>query len=281
MRPEDFDLFAQVVKQRSGLVLSRDKAYFVESRLLAVARKYNLKSLEDVAQAVRSSRDEKLMSAIAEAMTTNETYFFRDHRLFKEFRETILPQLIANRMTKQQLRIWSAAGSSGQEAYSLAMMCAEDERLAGWKIEILCTDISREMIERAKLGIYSQFEVQRGLPIRMLVKHFQQIAPDKWQIKENMRHMVQCREANLLADFGPVGIFDIVFCRNIVMYLDQPAKIKVLHSLSHIMAPDGVLLLGGPETVHGAGDKLKPINADNGFHVLAGFQGFPSMRQAS
>ncbi len=271
MKPEDFDLFSVLVKQRSGLVLSRDKAYLLESRLVPIARKWNLKTLEDLAQSVRTKRDEQMLRDITEAMTTNESFFFRDQKPFEQFRKILLPELLRTRAAKKQIRIWSAASSSGQEAYSLAMIFAEEAaRVQGWKIEILGTDLSTEMVERAKSGIYSQFEVQRGLPITMLMKFFTQIGSDRWQIKEEIRQAVQFREGNLLADFGPVGVFDVIYCRNVLIYFDQPTKTRVLEAISHVLAPDGVLFLGGAETVLGISEKFKPLENERGMYVLAG-----------
>jgi len=270
MKPEDFDLFSTLVKQRSGLILSKDKAYLLESRLTPVARKYNLKTLEDLAQSIRTKREEQVLRDITEAMTTNESFFFRDTKPFDQFKKVLLPELMRTRAAKKQFRIWSAAASSGQEAYSLAMICTEEAaRLSGWKIDILGTDLSSEMIERAKSGIYSQFEVQRGLPIALLMKYFAQIGTDKWQIKETIRQMVQYRENNLLVDFGPVGVFDVIYCRNVLIYFDQPTKSRVLEAMSHVLAPDGVLFLGGAETVLGISDKFKPLDNERGMYVLA------------
>ncbi|MFY9288573.1 MAG: protein-glutamate O-methyltransferase [Alphaproteobacteria bacterium] len=273
MKPEDFDLFAQLVKQRSGLVLTREKAYLLESRLLPVTRKYNLKSLEDMAQAIRIKRDEVMLSDITNAMTTNETFFFRDQKPFTQFQKLILPQLLTARADKKHIRIWSAAASSGQEAYSVAMICAEEAaKLEGWKVDIIGTDISKEMIDRAKSGVYTQFEVQRGLPITMLVKYFEQVGNDKWQIKEDIRSRVQFREGNLLQDFGPIGSFDVVFCRNILIYFDQPTKTQVLEAFASVMPPDGKLLLGGAETVLGLTQKFKPVTSEHGLYILASAQ---------
>lgn len=269
MKPEDFDLFSTLVKQRSGLVLSKDKSYLLESRLTPVARKYNLKTLEDLAQAVRTKREEQMLRDITEAMTTNESFFFRDTKPFDQFKKVLLPELLRTRAAKKQFRIWSSAASSGQEAYSLAMICSEEaSRLQGWKIDILGTDLSSEMVERSKGGIYSQFEVQRGLPIALLMKYFSQIGTDKWQIKESLRQMVQYREGNLLTDFGPIGVFDVIYCRNVLIYFDQPTKTRVLDAISHVLAPDGVLFLGGAETVLGISDKFKPLDNERGMYVL-------------
>ncbi|MDD4615890.1 MAG: protein-glutamate O-methyltransferase CheR [Alphaproteobacteria bacterium] len=270
MKSEDFELFSTLVKQRSGLILTADKAYLLESRLFPVARKHNIKSLEDMAQVLRARREETLMFDITEAMTTNESFFFRDQKPFTLFQKTLLPKLLAARVDKKQIRIWSAAASSGQEAYSLAMVCVEEAvKLQDWRVEIIGTDISREMVNRAKSGIYSQFEVQRGLPVTHLVKYFQQISGDKWQIKDSIRQMVQFREGNLLTDFSAAGPFDIVLCRNVLIYFDLPTKAHVLGSIAGVMQPDGFLLLGGAETVLGISDKFKIVSGEHGLYVKA------------
>ncbi|PGH58211.1 chemotaxis protein CheR [Azospirillum palustre] len=271
MRVEDFDMFSTLLKQRSGLVLTRDKAYLLESRLMPVARKWNMKGLEELATTVRTRKDEALLRDITEAMTTNESSFFRDQKPFDQFRQLVLPKLMEARAAKRSLRIWSAACSSGQEAYSLSMILNDEAaKLAGWRIEIVGTDISAEMVERAKAGVYTQFEVQRGLPITMLVKHFKQNG-DKWQISQQLRQMASFREWNLLGDLSALGQFDIVFCRNVLIYFDQPTKAKVLESISRQMPQDGVLYLGGAETVLGITDKFKPVEGQRGLYSLGGF----------
>lgn len=271
MKPVDFELLSSTIKQRSGLVLTPEKAYLLESRLLPVVRKYNLRTLEELVDTVRKKREEVLLRDITEAMTTNESFFFRDQKPFTQFQKNLLPQLLTSRAAQKRIRIWSAASSSGQEAYSLAMICLEEAaKLQGWHVEIIGTDLSREMVERSKSGIYSQFEVQRGLPVTYLVKYFSQLGGDKWQIKENVRQMVQFREGNLLHDFGALGTFDIVFCRNVLIYFDPPTKSKVLLAIHKIMAPDGVLLLGGAETVLGISDRFKPSGVEHGLYILSG-----------
>lgn len=270
MKPEDFELLASAIKQRSGLILTPEKAYLLESRLLPIVRKYNFRTLEELVAAVRKKREEVMLRDITEAMTTNESFFFRDQKPFTLFQKTLLPQLLTARASQKKIRIWSAASSSGQEAYSLAMICVEEAaKLQGWKIDIIGTDLSREMVERSKTGIYSQFEVQRGLPVTHLVKYFTQLGGDKWQIKENLRQMVQFREGNLLQDFTSLGVFDIVYCRNVLIYFDTATKGKVLNSISNIMAPDGALLLGGAETVLGISDRFKPASGEHGLYVLS------------
>jgi len=273
MKVEDFDMFATLLKQRSGLVLTKDKAYLLESRLMPVARKWSMKGLDELAGAVRTRRDETLLRDITEAMTTNESSFFRDQKPFDLFRQVVLPRLLETRAAKRSIRIWSAACSSGQEAYSLAMLLNDEQaKIGGWRIEIVGTDISAEMVERARAGVYTQFEVQRGLPITMLVKHFKQNG-DKWQISQQMRQMATFKEWNLLGDLSALGQFDIVFCRNVLIYFDQPTKTKVLDSMVRIVAPDGVLYLGGAETVLGITDKFRAVDGQRGIYtpVAGGF----------
>lgn len=267
LRPEDFDFVARMLKERSGLIITRDKAYLLESRLMPLARKRGLKGLEDLVGTMKSSRDETLMRDVTEAMTTNESFFFRDIKPFDQFREVVLPHLMQHRAAKKSFRIWSAACSSGQEAYSLAMILKEEStRLAGWRIEIVGTDISQEVLDKAKAGLYSQFEVQRGLPIQLLVKYFKK-KDESWQIDPGLRAMVQFREFNLLHDLRGLGQFDVVFCRNVLIYFDQPTKTRVLDAISKQMPDDGFLYLGGAETVLGISDRFKPIPSQRGIYA--------------
>ncbi|UEM20247.1 protein-glutamate O-methyltransferase [Skermanella mucosa] len=269
MKVEDFDMFSTLLKQRSGLVLSRDKAYLLESRLMPVARKWNMKGLDELAVAIRTRREEALLRDITEAMTTNESSFYRDQKPFDQFRNVVLPMMLANRGGRRSVRIWSAACSSGQEAYSLAMLLLDEgAKLDGWRFEIVGTDLSSEMVEKAKAGIYTQFEVQRGLPITHLVKYFKQIG-DKWQLNDKIRQMVSFREYNLLTDLTPLGQFDVVFCRNVLIYFDQPTKGKVLESIAKLMPADGVLYLGGAETVLGITERFKPMDNQRGLYVMS------------
>jgi chemotaxis protein methyltransferase CheR len=219
---------------------------------------------------VRSRKEEALLRDITEAMTTNESSFFRDQKPFELFRTLVLPQLLESRAARRQIRIWSAACSSGQEAYSLAMLLHDEAaKVAGWRIEIIGTDLSAEMVERAKSGIYTQFEVQRGLPIQMLVKHFRQNG-DKWQISPQIRQMATFREFNLLGDLAPLGQFDVVFCRNVLIYFDQPTKSRVLEQVSRIMPADGLLYLGGAETVLGITERFRPLEGQRGLYGVVG-----------
>jgi chemotaxis protein methyltransferase CheR len=268
MNNEDFDILSALVRERSGLVLARDKTYLLESRLLPVARKWSKKSLADLAALLRGRPDPGLVRDIVEAMTTNESFFFRDIKPFDQFKSFVLPQIVQARAVQKSIRIWSAACSSGQEPYSLAMILNDQKaQLAGWRIEILATDLSTEILEKAQAGLYSQFEVQRGLPIQLLVKYFKQQG-DRWQIDEAIRKMVQFRPFNLLDDMSPLGRFDVVFCRNVLIYFDQPTKASVLNKIARQMAPDGYLYLGGAETVLGISDRLQPVPENRGIYNL-------------
>lgn len=259
MKIDDFEMLSTLLKQRSGLVLTKDKAYLLETRLMPVARKHGMADLDQLCSAVRLRKDAKVISDITEAMTTNESLFFRDTKPFDQFRNVLLPQLMINRAAQKKIRIWSAACSSGQEPYSLAMILKEDQaKLQGWRFEIVATDISEEMLAKARAGIYTQFEVQRGLPIQMLVKYFKQNG-DKWHIDAGLRSMIDYRPFNLLEHPRALGQFDVVFCRNVLIYFDQPTKAKVLGNISDVLAKDGVLYLGGAETVLGVTDKFKPV----------------------
>ncbi len=269
MKTDDFQLFAALLKKNSGLVLTQDKAYLLESRLMPVARRWETKDLADLAHRLRTRNESGLVRDVTEAMTTNESSFFRDLKPFEIFRDTVLPMMLAARAGTRKIRIWSAAASSGQEGYSIAMSLKDEQaKLAGWRIEIVGTDLSTEMIDRAKAGTYSQFEVQRGLPVTQLVKYFDQIG-DKWQIKPELRQMVQFRPYNLLADLSPLGTFDVVFLRNVLIYFDQPTKAKVLEAVAKQMAPDAVLYLGGAETVLGVTTAFQPIEGKRGLYGLA------------
>jgi chemotaxis protein methyltransferase CheR len=265
--PNDYDFLRKCLKQRSGLVLSADKQYLVESRLLPVARKAGLATLGELVSMLRGAHDSALMIAVVEAMTTNESFFFRDKAPFEHFRATIMPALIEARRTARSIRIWCAAASTGQEPYSLAMCLKEIEReILGWRIEMVATDLSGEVLEKARQGIYSQFEVQRGLPIQLLVKHFTR-SGEFWQIAPELRAMVRYRQLNLLADFSQLGTFDIVFCRNVLIYFDAETKTDVLNRIARVTAPDGYLVLGAAETVVGLTDRFKMVAERRGLYA--------------
>ncbi|HEY4855423.1 MAG TPA: protein-glutamate O-methyltransferase CheR [Xanthobacteraceae bacterium] len=274
----DYEYFRKFLRERSGLVLSADKHYLLESRLLPVARRAGLASLAELVHRLRGIDCEALAAEVVEAMTTNESFFFRDKIPFEHFRDTIIPRLIAARNHRRRIRIWCAAASTGQEPYSLAMSIKEmGDRLSGWQIEIIATDISSEALRRARSGIYSQFEVQRGLPIMLLLKYFKQIG-ENWQIGPDIRAMVQFRVLNLISDFSRLGMFDLVFCRNVLIYFDQPTKISVLDRLAQNLDRDGYLVLGAAETVVGLTDSLKPVPDCRGLYAHSAAMKAPVLR---
>ena len=267
MTPLDYDYLRKLLKERSGLVLSADKQYLVESRLLPLARKVGAPHLSELVAKLKAPGAEPLIVDVVEAMTTNESFFFRDKIPFEHFREFMVPSLLKARAARRSIRIWCAAASTGQEPYSLAMILKEmAAQVSGWRIEIIATDLSNEVLEKARAGLYSQFEVQRGLPVQMLVKYFTQ-AGETWQISPEIKAMVQYRPLNLLADFSHLGSFDVVFCRNVLIYFDQVTKVGVLERLARITEADGYLVLGAAETVVGLTEVLKPLVDRRGLYA--------------
>jgi chemotaxis protein methyltransferase CheR len=265
--PQDFDYLRNLLKERSGLVLSAEKQYLAESRLLPVARRHALAGLAELVAMLKTAETGRLAVEVVEAMMTNESFFFRDKIPFDQFRDTIMPALMAARERERRIRIWCTAAATGQEPYSLAMsLKGMGAKLAGWRVEILATDLATEVLEKAKAGVYSQFEVQRGLPIQQLVKFFSQVG-ETWQIAPEIRAMVTFRPLNLLNDFSPLGSFDLVFCRNVLIYFAQDTKIAVLNRLARQIPADGFLVLGAAETVVGLTDAFKPMPERRGLYV--------------
>jgi chemotaxis protein methyltransferase CheR len=263
--PIDYEYLRKLLKDRSGLDLSADKQYLIESRLLPLSRKSSLAGISELVQKMKGG-SAAIIDQVVEAMTTNETFFFRDKVPFDHFRESIMPEILQARAGRKSIRIWCAAGSTGQEPYSLAMCCKEmSAALAGWRVEIIATDLSQEVLEKSRAGIYSQFEVQRGLPIQMLVKYFKQLG-EFWQINAEIRAMVQHRQLNLLHDFSGLGAFDVIFCRNVLIYFDQDTKINIFNRLAKTTEQDGFLVLGAAETVVGLTDVFKPFPERRGLY---------------
>jgi chemotaxis protein methyltransferase CheR len=263
--PSEYEYLQKLLKERSGLVLSADKQYLVESRLIPLARRSGLGGIGDLVAKMRTGA-EPLVVAVVEAMTTNETFFFRDKVPFDHFRETILPSMLEARKNRRSIRIWCAASSTGQEPYSLAMILKDmGAALSGWRFEIVATDLSQEVLEKSKSGIFSQFEVQRGLPIQLLVKHFTQIN-ETWQLSPEIRAMVQFKQLNLLHDFSHLGVFDVIFCRNVLIYFDQDTKVNVFNRLARVIEQDGFLVLGAAETVVGLSAGFSPYPERRGLY---------------
>jgi chemotaxis protein methyltransferase CheR len=270
MNAADFELLSGLIKERSGLVLTPDKLYLLESRLTPVARNHEVAGLNELVSGLRTRTDDTILNEIVEAMTTNESFFFRDSHMFDRFRDEVLPELIASRQATKRLRIWCAAASSGQEPYSIAMILNDmGAALANWKVDIVGTDISPEILERAASGLYTQFEVQRGVPTNLLLTHFERV-DDMWRISESIRSMVEYRTFNLLDSPLVLGKFDVVFCRNVLIYFDEPTKRTVLENIAHMMPPDGVLLLGGAETVLGLCESFENSAGQRGIYRLTG-----------
>jgi chemotaxis protein methyltransferase CheR len=269
MQPQDFEFLARLLKTRSGLALTPDKTYLIETRLGPLARKEGLADAAAVAGRLRMGGQERLAKLVVDAMTTNETFFFRDKTPFDLFEQTILPAMEKARAGQKRLRIWCAACSTGQEPYSLAMILqSRAAQFAGWSFDIVATDICDEVIQKAKDGLYSQFEVQRGLPIQYLMKHFAKEG-DQWRLSPAIRAMVQYRTFNLLDGFMALGSFDVVFCRNVLIYFDRDTKAAVMKRIHERLAPDGYLLLGAAETTVGITDIFVPAGNSRGLYVKA------------
>lgn len=270
----DFDLYRDLLYSKSGLVITPDKTYLLDSRLTPVAKEWGHETLDSMSIALRSFPDPKLIKDIVEAMTTNETSFYRDQKPFTIFESVVMPHLVAKRSKGvKKIRIWCAAASTGQEPYSLAMLIKE--KAAMWKdfsFEIVGTDISEDALNIARSGAYSQFEVQRGLPITHLMKYFKQIE-DKWQISDEIKKMITYKNFNLLDDMKSLGAFDIIFCRNVLIYFDEKTKGQVLAKMNPQLANDGFLFLGGAETTIGITDKFKPLENQRGLYVRPDFPG--------
>jgi chemotaxis protein methyltransferase CheR len=269
MTPLDYDYLQKLLKDRSGLMLSADKKYLLESRLLPLARKLGVAGISELVAKMKGG-SEALILDVVEAMTTNETFFFRDKTPFDHFKEAVVPELLRARAGRRSLRIWCAAASTGQEPYSLAMILKEfGPALDGWRIEIVATDLSPEVLEKSRAGLYTQFEVQRGLPIQLLVRHFTQVGA-MWQLNAGTRALVQFRQFNLLQDFSSLGKFDVIFCRNVLIYFDQATKTDIFNRLAKVSEADGYLFLGAAETVVGLTDRYRICPDRRGVYVPNG-----------
>jgi len=266
--PRFFQFVRDLLMDRSGLVVTVEKMYLLETRLLPIAHKNGFKDIDAMISELKSRHNESLAVDIIEAMNTHESLFFRDNSPFQLFQEVLLPQLLERRKDKKSIRIWCAACSSGQEPYSLAMTLAEEEKkLQGWKVEIVATDISHSVLARAKEGLFSQFEVQRGLPVTKLIKHFAQEA-ENWRINADIRNMVNFRQFNLLEKTYMLGHFDVVLCRNVLIYFDLETKTRVMSKISKCLESDGVLFLGSSESTIGITNDFCPVKAGRGVYKL-------------
>ncbi len=268
MTPRDLHHLSDLLQRRSGLTIGADRARLIESKLAPVARRFGFQNCAAMLAELPYPQEE-LAEAITEAMTTNESSFFRDPAIFEHVRARIVPALMSARADRRRLRIWCAAVATGQEVYSLAMILSEMGLVAdGWKIDLIATDLSRAAIARAREGVYSQYEAQPGLSVEALVDNFNQ-EDSNWRIAERLRRMVTFKSFNLLDHAGWLGEIDVIFCRNVLMYLDGHARTTVLDKMAATLAPDGYLVLGDKESAPGwSADSERGV-----FFAKAGAQG--------
>ncbi len=252
---ENYRFLQDHVYSQAGIVLEQDKRYLFQSRLAPIVRQLGLGSINDLCALLHASRDAAVGRQVVEAMTTNETYFFRDPAHYEAIRNVLLPRLKEERRDTKRLWFWSAAASTGQEAYSLAMLLLECG-LSDWSIQILGTDFSSQVLERARSGRYQQIEVNRGLPAAFLVKHFSRSGMD-WQLSETVRRMVRFETIDLRKSMRSLGPFDVVFCRNVLIYLDAETKRNILNEIHGTLFRGGWLLLGGAETAFGVEERFE------------------------
>ncbi len=268
MQPDDFEFLARILKERSGMVLTKDKGYLIENRLMTLVREKRLKNLGDIVTALKSG-DQTLTVAVVEAMMAKDTGFFRDWKPFQHIQSVVLPNLIATRKAKRAFRILCAGVSTGQEAYSLAMLLDRyAAALSGWNVEIIGVDISQGAIDSAARGVYSQFDVQRGLPIRSLLTYFEKIEDDAWRVVDSLHARTTFKTWNLLDDLYPLGRFDVVLCRNVLAYFDLQTKFGAVQKIARSLADDGVLYLGHQEALSGVSSSFNTIHAQQGIYAL-------------
>ena len=269
MTQQDFDTICKLLRERSAIVLEKGKEYLVETRLAPLVRQLNVSSIGDLIARLRCQPSNGLYRQIVEALVTTESSFFRDHHPFEALRKVVVPDLINRRRDQRRLDIWSAASAAGQEPYSLALLFREHfPELAGWKISLLASDLSQQVLERAREGRYSQIEVNRGLPAALLVKYFEQHGTD-WQLKPALRGMVDFQEINLAQDWPALSRMDLVLIRNVMIYFDVDTKKTVLSKLARTLRLDGYLLLGGAETTLNLSDAYRRVEPfKSGFYQL-------------
>lgn len=255
----DFTYIADLVRRESAIVLEPGKEYLVESRLLPVAREVGAETISGLVQLLRRDPDPALRGRTVEAMTTNETSFFRDVHPFTALADTVLPELVEARRPHRRIDVWCAAASSGQEPYSVAMLL--DELLgseASWETRVLASDISARMLERTTLGVYTQLEVNRGLPVQRLLRHFEREG-HQWRAKQNLRSMIRTQLVNLDGPWPAMPCMDVVLLRNVLIYFDVPTKKRILARVRDVLRPDGYLFLGGAETTLGLDDSYERV----------------------
>ena len=253
-----FDWVRELVYREAAIVLEPGKEYLVEARLTPLARAAGKPTVTAYVDGLRASRDPREKAKVVDALTTNETSWFRDGSPFRAIADTIVPEVLASGRPDRVLRIWSAASSSGQEAYTVAMSIQDKVRAAGWRLEMLGTDISEEMLTRARAGRYSQLEVNRGLPAPLLVKYFTRKGTE-WEVAPELKANIKFQRLNLAAPFPPMPQFDIVLLRNVLIYFDTATKRSILRRVAATLRPNGCLLLGGAETTLGVDDAWERV----------------------
>ena len=256
----NFEYITKLIHDESGICIDETKQYLIESRLKPIARKNNLDNVDELISKIRTSNDRELIAEVIDAMTTNESLFFRDEKPFEQLRDIILPSFAG-----KHIKIWSAAASTGQEIYS-TIITMEEKGFHNY--EILGTDISPTVIERSKLGRYSQFEIQRGMPITLLLKYFSQDG-DYWVVKDDYKKKASFKTYNLLDDLVPLGKFDVIFCRNVLIYFDADTKTKIYDKLAQVINPEGYLLLGTSESIMSYTDKFVAVEGATGLYKPA------------
>ena len=267
INPENYRFLQQQVYSQVGIVLEDDKHYLFESRLAPIVKRLGLGSINDLCAFLHTEKGAVIAKDVSEAMTTNETYFFRDPAQYEAIRTVLLPKLLEERRNIRTLRFWSAASSTGQEAYSLAMMLLE-EKLASWNIQILGTDYSEAVVKRAQSASFQQIEVNRGLPTSLLVKYFTRSGMD-WKLSETVRRMASFRTIDLRKSMSTLGPFDLAFCRNVMIYFDDKTKREIMRQLHGTLFRGGWLLLGGAETIFGLDDLFERKNVGNATVYIA------------
>jgi chemotaxis protein methyltransferase CheR len=267
MAQMDFEFYRDLLQKNSGIHLTPDKEYLLTTRITPLCKTLGYADLDEYTRHLRSKPEPVSIAAVVDAMTTNETSFFRDGKPFQHLKSDILTRLIEARAETKKLRIWSAACSTGQEAYSIAMTLNEmGDKLAGWSIEILGTDIADHVLQKARSGEYNNFEIQRGLPMPMTVKYFTQ-KNGQWVIKDELRRRTDFKKFNLLENPARLGVFDIIFCRNVLIYFNQETKLQVLKNIRSVMAADGMLLLGSCENVLSDKSGFRPVENMHGCYM--------------
>lgn len=262
LEPSDFDFISNLVLKSSAIVLEPEKGYLVESRLLPLARREGLATIAELVSRLRCGPVNGLHHKVVEAMTTNETSFFRDVNPFEALRKIVLPEVLQRRAAERRLHIWCGACSTGQEPYTIAMILREHfQAYADWRISIVATDLSTEVLERARQGRYSQLDVNRGLPAPLLLRYFQRQGTE-WQVKEEVRRLVEFRQLNLIDSTWGIVSADIVFLRNVLIYFDVATKKSILNKVRHVLRPDGYLFLGGAETTMNLDESFERVTLE-------------------